>query len=103
MSRTHSIFQKKRRASPAHRSAGEISQNPSNLSSVQDLGRFLMIAGAIVVIAGFVLWKFGGFGPLGRLPGDVNIQKENFSFHFPLVTCLLISAALTLLAWLFRR
>ena len=39
----------------------------------------------------------------GRLPGDINYTKENFSFHFPIVTCLLLSALLTLLLWLFRK
>ncbi|HCE65969.1 MAG TPA: DUF2905 domain-containing protein [Geobacter sp.] len=40
---------------------------------------------------------------LGRLPGDISIKRENFSFHFPIVTCLIISAILSLIMWLFRR
>lgn len=63
----------------------------------------LVIAGVVCVAVGLVLWKTGGLGPLGRLPGDVSIQRENFSFHFPIVTCLLVSAVLTLIFWALRR
>ena len=57
----------------------------------------------LTLVVGALLWKFGGFGPLGRLPGDISVQKENFSFHFPIVTCLLLSLVLTVVMWLFRR
>jgi len=51
-----------------------------------------------------LLWKFPGwFGWMGRLPGDISVQKGNFSFYFPIVTCIVISVVLTLLSWLFRR
>ena len=40
---------------------------------------------------------------LGRLPGDIHIKRDNFSFYFPLATCLLLSAILTFIMWLFRR
>jgi hypothetical protein len=40
---------------------------------------------------------------LGRLPGDIAIQRQNFSFYFPVATCLAISVVLTLLFWLFRK
>ncbi|PLX79901.1 MAG: DUF2905 domain-containing protein [Desulfuromonas sp.] len=66
-------------------------------------GKFLMIAGVFLTLIGAFLY-FGGKIPfLGRLPGDIRIEKENVSFFFPLGTCLLISALLSLLAWLFRR
>jgi hypothetical protein len=70
---------------------------------VQDLGKLLFIIGLVLVVIGAVLWKTGGIGGLGRLPGDVVIEKGNSSFYFPIVTCILISLILTLLAWLFRR
>jgi hypothetical protein len=70
---------------------------------MQDFGKMLVAVGALIVVVGFVLWKFGGFGPLGRLPGDISMEKGNFSFHFPIVTCLLLSAVLTLVMWLLRR
>lgn len=70
---------------------------------MHDLGKLLVVAGIALAIVGAVLWKFGGFGPLGKLPGDISVQRENFSFHFPIVTCILISLALTAIMWLFRR
>jgi hypothetical protein len=70
---------------------------------MQDMGKFLVAVGIVVAIAGVLLWKFGGFGPLGRLPGDISVQKENFSLHFPIVTCLLLSVVITVVMWLLRR
>ena len=70
---------------------------------MHEFGKILVALGVVIVIAGLVLWKFGGFGPLGKLPGDVSVQRENFSFHFPIVTCLVVSAVLTLVMWLLRR
>jgi DUF2905 family protein len=71
---------------------------------MQEIGRLAMIVGIILTIGGALLWKFPGwFGWMGRLPGDVSVQKGNFSFYFPLATCILISVILTLLSWLFRR
>jgi len=70
---------------------------------MHDVGKMMVVAGLLLAIIGALLWKFGGFGPLGRLPGDISVQKENFSFSFPIVTCLLLSVVLTFLMWLFRR
>jgi hypothetical protein len=70
---------------------------------MQDMGKFLVAVGIVVAIAGVLLWKFGGFGPLGRLPGDISVQTENFSLHFPIVTCLLLSVVITVVMWLLRR
>jgi hypothetical protein len=70
---------------------------------MHDVGKMMVIAGLLLAIIGAILWKFGGLGPLGRLPGDISVQKENFSFSFPIVTCLLLSIVLTLVMWLFRR
>jgi hypothetical protein len=71
---------------------------------VNGLGRPLIIIGLVLVVAGLII----SFSPklptwLGRMPGDINIKRDNFSFHFPLVTCLLISAILSFIMWLFRR
>ena len=68
------------------------------------LGRPLIILGLILVATGLII----SFAPrlptwLGRLPGDINIKRDNFSFHFPLMTCLLISAILSFIMWLFRK
>jgi len=71
---------------------------------VNGLGRPLIILGLCLVAAGLVI----SFAPrlpawFGRLPGDFHIKRDNFSFHFPLMTCLLISAVISFIAWLFRR
>ena len=66
-------------------------------------GKTLILFGLILVAAG-LLWIFGGKIPLlGKLPGDIRIERENFSFYFPLGTCILISLVVSLLLWLFRR
>lgn len=70
---------------------------------MNDLGKMLVIIGLLCVVAGALLWSGFGRGWLGRLPGDIHYTRGNFSFSFPIVTCLLISAVLTLLMWLFRR
>jgi mannose/fructose/N-acetylgalactosamine-specific phosphotransferase system component IIC len=70
---------------------------------MNDIGKMLVIAGAVMVAVGVVLWTGVGKHWLGRLPGDINYTRGNFSFHFPLVTCLLISGLLTVLLWIFRR
>jgi hypothetical protein len=70
---------------------------------VQDLGKMLFIFGLALTIVGAILWRTGGLGGLGRLPGDIFVQKGNTTFSFPIVTCILISLVLTLLSWLFRR
>jgi uncharacterized protein YybS (DUF2232 family) len=70
---------------------------------VNDLGKFLVIAGLLLAAVGALLWSGVGKGWLGRLPGDINYSKGDFSFHFPIVTCLILSVILTLLLWLFRR
>jgi len=59
--------------------------------------------GVVLVVVGCLLWTGVGKGWLGRLPGDIHYTKGQFSFHFPIVTCLLLSALLTLLFWLFRK
>ena len=68
------------------------------------LGRSLIILGLILAAAGLAI----SFAPrfptwLGRLPGDIHIKRDNISFYFPLATCLLISAILSFIMWLFRR
>lgn len=70
---------------------------------MQDLGKLLFIIGIVLTLIGVVMWKTGGLGGLGRLPGDIAVQKGNTSFYFPIVTCIVISIVLTLLGWLFRR
>ena len=70
---------------------------------MNDLGKLLFIIGIVLVVLGAVIWKTGGLGGLGRLPGDITVHKGSSTFYFPIVTCLLLSAVLSQLAWLFRR
>lgn len=63
----------------------------------------LMIALGLALVAAGLLWPWLSRLGLGRLPGDLVIRREGFTLYFPLVTCLLVSLALTLLFWLLRR
>ena len=64
--------------------------------------KFLIIAGLLLLIVG-LLWPWVGKLPLGRLPGDIVVQREGFRFCFPVTTAVLLSLVATLLYWLFRR
>jgi Protein of unknown function (DUF2905). len=70
---------------------------------MNELGKYLVIVGLLIAAVGILLWSGVGRSWLGKLPGDFNYTKGNFSFHFPIVTCLIISVVLTLLLWLFRK
>ncbi len=67
-----------------------------------DIRRFLIVIG-LILVAGGLLWPWLSRIGLGRLPGDIAVHRENFTFYFPIVTCLVISVVLTLLFWLFRK
>ena len=67
------------------------------------VGKLLIIAGLILVVVGGVLTLAPKLPWLGRLPGDILIRRERFTFAFPLTTCLILSFLLTLLANLFFR
>jgi H+/Cl- antiporter ClcA len=69
----------------------------------ENLGKWLLIAGIMLAMAGLVLIYFKNvFSWFGNLPGDIKIQKENSSFFFPLTSMLLISLVLNILIWLIR-
>ena len=69
-----------------------------------ELGKLLIVAGGLLVCVG-VLFLFGGKLPswVGRLPGDIVVQRENFTFYFPLATGILVSVVVSLLFALLRR
>ena len=69
---------------------------------MRDLGRMLILLGGMLLLAGIALTAFGSLG-IGRLPGDLVYRRGNFTFYFPLMTSILLSIALSLLLWLFRR
>jgi Protein of unknown function (DUF2905) len=70
---------------------------------MRELGKFLVMLGAVIVLLGAILWS--GFAPkwLGRLPGDIRIEREHSAFYFPIVTCIIISIVLSVLFSIFRR
>lgn len=72
--------------------------------SVRELGKLLLTFGVVLAALGLLLTLGPNLpGRLGRLPGDIIIRRENFTFYFPLVTCLLLSVILSLLFWLLGR
>jgi len=66
------------------------------------MSRFLILLGLVIVAIG-ILWPVFTRIGLGRLPGDIAIERGNFSFYFPIVTCVLISILLSAMFWLFNR
>jgi hypothetical protein len=68
---------------------------------MRELGKFIFIIGAVVAVVGLLTWS--GFAPkwLGRLPGDIRIEREHSSFYFPIVTCIVVSILLSLVFSLF--
>jgi hypothetical protein len=68
-----------------------------------ELGRIIIYVGLFLVVLGLLISFAGRIPWLGQLPGDIYIQRERFTFYFPIVTCLVISALLTLVLYLFRR
>ena len=66
------------------------------------MARWLIIAGVVLVVLGLA-WPLIAKLGLGRLPGDIHIEREGFSFYFPLVTGLIISVVLSLILWFFRK
>ncbi|MGO9621236.1 MAG: DUF2905 domain-containing protein [Desulfobaccales bacterium] len=67
------------------------------------MARFLILLGVILVVLGLALLLLPKIPGLGRLPGDIIIKRENFTFYFPLGTCILVSFILSLIFWLGRR
>ncbi|KAF0092856.1 MAG: hypothetical protein E1N59_3374 [Puniceicoccaceae bacterium 5H] len=73
---------------------------------MDSLGKTLVVAGLLLTGVGLIVWLLGGRGWLnwfGHLPGDIRVEGERGGFYFPLTTCIVISVALSLLMWLFRR
>lgn len=73
------------------------------VDGLQNIGKFFIITGIIIVVIGALFLLSGRISWLGRLPGDIFIQKRNFTFYFPLATSILISIILTFIFWLLGR
>ena len=81
---------------------GDINSDKGVFATMDSIGKTLLVIGGLIAATGLLLILFGRLG-LGRLPGDIIVQRERFTFYFPIVTMLLISAILTLLFNLISR
>jgi hypothetical protein len=67
-------------------------------------GKILVVVGLILLIAGIMIWIGGDkFGWFGNLPGDIRVERKNFSFYFPLTSMVVLSIVLSLVIWLIRK
>jgi hypothetical protein len=75
------------------------------MSSVGTIGRFLIVVGLAIALVGVILVLAGRFPGLkiGRLPGDIYVERERWSFYFPLATSILLSVIISLILWLVSR
>ena len=70
----------------------------------QQTGKYILIAGLFIVLAGILIYFFHDyFKWIGKLPGDFRVEKENFRFYFPLTTMIIVSVVVTVLINLFKR
>lgn len=67
------------------------------------LGKFLILFGIFIILIGLILLISDKLPWIGRLPGDIVIKKDRFTFYFPLATCILLSLLLTFIFWILRR
>jgi len=67
------------------------------------LGKTLIYLGIVIVVAGVLVSVSDRLPWLGHLPGDIHIERERFSFHFPLTTCIVVSIVISLVAYLLKR
>jgi len=70
---------------------------------MEGLGKTLIFIGIVLVVFGVIFLLSGKIPWLGRLPGDITIERERFTFYFPLATCLLVSVLISVVVYLFRR
>jgi hypothetical protein len=68
-----------------------------------EIGKLLVVVGIALTLAGALIWSGFGKGWFGQLPGDINYSKGDFSFHFPIVTCIVLSVILTIILRLLRK
>lgn len=73
------------------------------MENIQPFGRILFIAGIFIAVAGLVIMYSDKIPFIGRLPGDIIVKKENFTFYFPIVTSIIISILLSLVMYFLSR
>lgn len=69
----------------------------------QSIAKLIILMGVILIVVGVILYLFKGIPFLGKLPGDIHIEKKNFSFHFPITTCILLSVIISLMLYLISK
>ena len=67
------------------------------------MGKFLIITGAVIIVLGVVLYFSDRLPSIGKLPGDIVIKKENFTFYFPLATSIILSIVISLVLYLISK
>lgn len=73
------------------------------MDSIQNTGKFLLIAGVVIAAIGGLLMLSGKVSWIGRLPGDIIIERKNFTFYFPLATSIAVSIIMTFIFWIIGR
>ena len=73
------------------------------IEGIQHAGKFLIVLGIVIIAIGGLLLFSGKIPWIGKLPGDILIQKKNYTIYFPLATSILISLIISLIFWLFGR
>lgn len=70
----------------------------------QNIGKYLVVAGIVILITGLLVYFFHDkMHWIGRLPGDIRVEKPNFKFYFPITTMILASVLISLLLWVIRK
>jgi DUF2905 family protein len=70
---------------------------------MESIGKSLVLVGIAIIVIGIAIWGLSSIPYIGRLPGDIYVRRGNFTFYFPLATCILISIIATILFSLMRR
>ncbi|MDR4499167.1 MAG: DUF2905 domain-containing protein [Candidatus Scalindua sp.] len=70
---------------------------------IPELGKLLIFLGILLVVIGLIVIMGNNFPFLGKLPGDIIVEKKGFVFYFPVVTCIMVSIILSVIFWLFGR
>ncbi|MFA5354679.1 MAG: DUF2905 domain-containing protein [Thermodesulfovibrionales bacterium] len=73
------------------------------MNSIEHIGKFLIVTGVVIAVVGVLVALSGKIPGIGRLPGDILIQKRNVTIYFPLATSIIISLVLTLIVWILGR
>lgn len=70
---------------------------------MQEFGKLLCFIGLGVAALGFLIWKIGNKLPIGKLPGDISVERESFAFYAPITTCIVLSVLLTVVVRLVHK